>query len=115
MTEDEEIEYILGMTEEQLFAEMRERGLDPDEEARKMAKQFKVIARLTDQNDKLRRMITAGWARTIDYTKRHQAERLATQAEIDRLRAIITRAATHLPGRPDVAESILSEATPCTS
>jgi hypothetical protein len=39
------------------------------------------------------------------------ARRAATLvAEINRLRTTIARAASHLPGRPDVAEQILSEA-----
>lgn len=96
-----EIDRILNMPDDDILAEMRAQGIDPEQHAAKMRTDFNVIARLTRQNEKLRRMVTTGWMRTVEYTKCHKAERLALLAELAAARAVLRelRAVARCAGR----------------
>lgn len=85
---EEEIERILNMSDEQVLTEMRAEGLDPDEEARKMAAEFNVIANLVRKNEKLSSLLAESWRRHAAATRRDMAEK---RQIISDLESIITR------------------------
>jgi len=85
---EEEIERILNMPDEQVLAEMRADGLDPDEESRNLATQFRVIADLVNKNDKLRGLLSESWRRHAAATRRDMAER---KEIIGELQTVIAR------------------------
>lgn len=84
-TLDTEIDRILSMSDDEILAEVRAEGRDPDDEARQMAEQFNVIARLVNQRDKARRLMGAAWERNAIHTK----ELATLHTEIARLRSVI--------------------------
>ncbi len=89
LKERADIDRILNAPDEEILAEARAEGVDTEEFAAEMRGKFDVIARLTRQNEKLRRMLGDSWTRHAAHTKRQQQERTALLAELAAARKVI--------------------------
>lgn len=72
LPDDLEIERILAMSDDEILAEARADGIDTDKQAREMAAQFDVIARLVRERDRARELLGRSWLRNARQSRENK-------------------------------------------